>query len=166
MKTLTYSELINLFDICPNTGKFFWKNVSKHHKSLNGKEAGCIQKTVSGKKYHVIKINGKKYKRGRLMFFYVFKNFPKPCVDHINGNSLDDRIENLREASILENAWNHKNRKKTSKLPMGIRLTKNNKYQARISFMGKLLHLGIFENVEDAHNCYQLKRKELYGKFA
>lgn len=162
---ITKNDLINLFDVYPNEGKFFWKNVSKYHNQINGMEAGCAS-PANGKYYWHIKINNKRYKRGRLMFFYVYGKFPNPCVDHINGDSLDDRIENLRQATVIENAWNHKKRKRKINLPMGVRNTKNGKYQARISFKGKQFHLGVFETVEQAQNIYQIKRKELYGEFA
>ena len=100
------------------------------------------------------------------MFLYVYGYFPFPCIDHINGNSLDDRIENLREATIIENAWNHKKRKRKINLPMGVRNMANGKFQARIGYKGKQLHLGVFDTANEAKNIYELKRKELYGKFA
>jgi hypothetical protein len=163
---ITKHDLINLFDVYSDEGKFVWKNASKHHKSLNGKEAGCPSKNQSGKIYWNIKINNKRYKRGRLMFLYVYGEFPNPCVDHINGNSLDDRIENLREATVIENAWNHKKRKRIIDLPMGVRNMANGKFQARISYKGKQLHLGVFDTPNEAKAVYEKKRKELYGKFA
>lgn len=162
---ITKNDLINLFDVFPDEGKFVWKNVSKHHKRLNGQEAGCPS-MANCKEYWHIKINGKRYKRGRLMFLYVYGNFPNPCVDHINGNSLDDKIQNLREASVLENAWNHKKRTRRIDLPMGVRNMANGKFQARISYKGKQLHLGVFDTPDEAKAIYETKRKELYGKFA
>ena len=163
---ITKHDLINLFNVYPDEGKFVWKNVSKHHKSLNGQEAGCPVVNQNGKTYWNIKINNKRYKRGRLMFLYVYGGFPNPCVDHINGNSLDDRIENLREATVIENAWNHKKRKRRIDLPMGVRNMANGKFQARISYKGKQLHLGVFDTPDEAKAIYETKRKKLYGKFA
>jgi hypothetical protein len=162
---ITKQDLINFFDVYPDSGKFIWKNVSKHHNRLNGQEAGCSA-DANGKPYWNIKINNKRYKRGRLMFLFVYSRFPNPCVDHINGNSLDDSIKNLREATILENAWNRKKIKRTIDLPMGVRNTLNGKFQARISFKGKQLHLGVFKTADEAKAVYEQKRKELYGKFS
>jgi hypothetical protein len=162
---ITKNDLINLFDVFPDEGKFVWKNVSKHHKRLNGQEAGCAS-DANKKPYWNIKINNKRYKRGRLMFLYVYGEFPNPCVDHINGDSLDDRIKNLREATVMENAWNHKKRKRRIDLPMGVRNMANGKFQARISYKGKQLHLGVFDTPNKAKAIYETKRKELYGKFA
>jgi hypothetical protein len=162
---ITKLDLDNLFDVYPNEGKFVWKNASKYHQDMNGKEAGFCQANRK-KQYWVIKINNIPYKRGRLMYFYVNGKFPSPCVDHINGNSLDDRIENLRQATVIENAWNHKKRKRSVNLPMGIRSMANGKFQARIGYKSKQIHLGVFETVDEAKKVYELKRKELYGEFA
>ena len=162
---ITKHDLIKLFDVYPNEGKFIWKNVSKYHPDLFGKEAGCPS-PANKKIYWHIKINNKRYKRGRLMFLYVYGRFPNPCIDHINGNSLDDKIKNLREATVIENAWNHKKRKRQIDLPMGVRNMANGKFQARIGYRGKQLHLGVFKTPIEAKKIYEAKRKELYGKFA
>lgn len=162
---ITKNQIDYFFNVDLINGKFYWKNVSKHHLEKNGKEAGHEQKNKSGKSYWVIKVNKITYKRGRLLFFYINGYFPTPCVDHINGNSLDDRPENLRQASILENSWNHKGRKKKSKLPMGVRLC-NKKYMARISYKKETIYIGVFESPELAYQAYKLKRMELYGKFS
>ena len=163
---ITKLELDTLFDVYPNEGKFVWKNAPKNHKDMNGKEAGFNQLTHNKKQYRVIKINKTIYKRGRLMFFYIHGKFPTPCVDHINGDSLDDRIANLREATIIENAWNHKKRKRKSNLPMGVRLMANGKFQARIGYKSKQIHLGVYSTADEAKKIYEIKRKELYGEFA
>ena len=163
---ITKLDLDNLFDVYPNEGKFVWKNASKYHKDMNGKEAGSGRANQNKKMYWVIKINKTTYKRGRLMFFYIHGKFPTPCLDHINGDSLDDRIVNLREATVIENAWNHKKRKRTVNLPMGIRSMANGKFQARIGYKSKQIHLGVFDTVDEAKKVYEIKRKELYGEFA
>jgi hypothetical protein len=105
------------------TGQFYWINPPKRHPDLLNKEAGCSQKSRGNKNYWVIKLNGKKYKRGHLVYFLIHGEWPKPCLDHINGNSLDDRPENLRKATITENNWNQKTRKRTINLPIGVRVT-------------------------------------------
>lgn len=159
-------EILELLSFNKVTGEFFWVKPSKHHNDLIGKLAGNPQPTKRNKSYWVIQINGKKYKRGHLVYFLTHGEWPKPCLDHINGNSLDDRPENLRKATIMENAWNHKFRKRRIELPMGVRSNCSGSFSARISYKGKQIHLGAFDNPEDASNIYQQKRKELYGQFA
>lgn len=73
-------------------------------------------------------------------------------VDHINNNTLDNTNSNLR---IVSNAENHQNRKgANANNKCGIRgvywRKDQNKWHARIGINGKQLHLGFFENLEDA----------------
>ena len=148
------------------TGEFFWIKPSKHHPDLLGKIAGGARANKSNKKYWVIKLNGKAYKRGRLVYLVIHGKWPEPCVDHINGDSTDDRPSNLREATIMENAWNHKKRARRIQLPIGVRNIASGKFQARIGYCGKQIHLGAFQSPNEASAAYQSKRKELYGQFA
>jgi hypothetical protein len=158
-------EILEMLSFNKITGEFFWIKPNKHHRDLTNTLAGCPA-AKNNKYYWVIQINGKKYKRGHLVYFLTHGEWPKPCLDHINGNSLDDRPENLRKATITENAWNHKNRKRRIDLPMGVRVNCSGRFSARIAYKGKQIHLGAFDTPQDASNIYQLKRKELYGQFA
>jgi hypothetical protein len=148
------------------TGKLFWINPPKHHSDLLNKEAGNLQKNLSGKNYWVVQVDGKKYRRSQIVFYLANGYWAKPCIDHINGNSTDDRPINLRQATITQNAWNHKKRARRIQLPIGVRKLASGKFQARIGYFGKQLHLGSFQSPDEASTIYQLKRKELYGKFA
>ena len=148
------------------TGEFFWIKPSKYHLDLLGKIAGGARNSRRNKKYWVIKLNGKTYKRGRLVYLVTHGKWPEPCVDHINGNSLDDRPENLRQATIMENSWNHKCRKRKLSLPMGVRTNPTGTYSARIAVNKKQIHLGYFKTIEEAQSVYQAARKEMYGQFA
>jgi hypothetical protein len=158
---ITKQLLEELFVWDRENGKFYWKTAPRTHPRLKGLEAGHEQNG-----YWVIKINGKNYRRGRLCFLMEHDRFPNEMVDHKNGIGTDDRICNIREATYTQNAWNHATRKKTTNLPMGIRLTKNGKYLARITANDKKYSLGAYKTIEEAVNVYQQKRRELYGEFA
>jgi hypothetical protein len=159
-------QLRELFRTDLEAGKLYWRRPPKHHPRLVGKEAGGARPSHNGKRYWVIKIGRKAVKRGRLVFALAHGRFPAPCVDHINGDSLDDRIANLREATITENAWNHKRRAKRSDLPMGVRTDARGRFVARIRANGTPFHLGTFDTVAEARAAYAAKRKELFGEFA
>lgn len=159
--------LSDLFTWDLEAGKLFWRTPPKRHPRLLNQEAGGSRVNHGGKFYWVIKIEGKAHKRGRLIFFIANGRWPHPCVDHINGDSLDDRIKNLREATITQNAWNHSKRAKQSDLPMGVRLIKaSGKYQARIAVNKRMIHLGVFSCPSSASATYQAARKEHYGEYA
>lgn len=165
---MTREYLLSLLRFDFEAGRVYWLNPPKNHPRLRGAEAGTPQAQTSRKKtYWVIRIDGKPYRRSRLMFLAAHGRFPTPCVDHANGNSLDDRLINLREASVVENARNHKTRARRIDLPMGVRLIPGSgRYQARIGFCGKQLHLGSYETPELARAAYQNKRRELFHEFA
>ncbi len=147
-------------------GKLFWIIPPRTHPRLRGCEAGYAHtQRHSGKRYWYVRFMGRKLKRSHIIFFLSRGWWPRPCVDHINGDSLDDRPDNLREATILQNAWNHKCRAKKSGLPMGVRKS-GDRYQARIGFCGKQIHLGSYSTEKAARAAYSAKREELFGEFA
>lgn len=150
----------------PKRGVFHWVSPPKEHSQLLGEEAGCVAGSGNGKFYHVIKIDGTKFKRSRLAFLFMTGEFPEDLVDHINGDSLDDRWVNLRPASVLQNAWNHKARRKKSNTSMGVRLLPSGKYCARIGCNGVQHSLGSFETEVDAVAAYQAARRRFFGEFA
>lgn len=86
-------------------------------------------------------------------------------VDHINGDSLDNRKANLRACSHGENQMNRINRKPTKS---GIKGVKKHygKWQARIRIDGQLKHLGTFDSKEGARNAYAEASKKEFGRFA
>lgn len=161
---LTLDQVNELFYVDDINGTCRWRNPPKHHPRLYGKDAGGARKTHS-KKYWVIKVGGVAYKRSQIILLVATGVWPGDCVDHINGDSLDDRAENLRHATAIENAWNHKKRAKVSDLPMGVRTTPRGGFQARIGYFKKQISLGVFATPEAASIVYQQKRKELFRDF-
>lgn len=88
-------------------------------------------------------------------------------VDHINGNGLDNRRENLRLATPRQNAANkRKTHKDTTSKYKGVSWHKaNNKWRATIRIDSKCKHLGLFENEIDAANAYNDAAKRVFGSF-
>ena len=116
----------------------------------------------SGYKYYRIKINKKSYRLSRIVYKAHNKDWDitdisiNNFIDHINTNSLDNRIENLRVVTQQQNQWN-RNAK-------GYSWDKNaKKWHAKININGKDKYLGLFDNEEDAHISY-LNAKEIHHK--
>jgi hypothetical protein len=87
-------------------------------------------------------------------------------IDHINGNRLDNRIENLRAATLNLQALNNKGMgpRKKSGLPVGVYYEPNNKtnpYSSATSYKGKTYHLGCFPNPDKASAAYHKNRDAL-----
>jgi len=87
-----------------------------------------------------------------------------PYVDHINGNTKDNRIENLRWINASGNSRNSVRQKKTN-YPRGVFWCSKNTYYSRITCDGKYIHLGSFKTIEEASEAYEAKYKELMSVF-
>lgn len=162
---VSYSELIKALTYDPQSGIFTWVHPSKYHPNLVGAKAGHPYICGGDKQYSSIQINGKKYKTSRLAYLYMTGKHPKYQIDHINGDSLDDRWVNLREVTHTQNMWNLSLRDTPSGLPMGVRKTRSGKYEARIRKNGVLETIGFYDSQDEAHNDYITKRREYFGQF-
>ena len=78
----------------------------------------------------------------------------KTVVDHKNENPLDNRLSNLQLLTYRENTVKSINKDKSSKYT-GVKKRENGKFKAYISREGKIIHLGTFEEEEDAYKSYE-----------
>ena len=76
-------------------------------------------------------------------------------VDHINRNSLDNRIVNLRIVTNQQNQFNRKNTRGTT-------FHKNNKWRAQIKINGKMIFKDGFETEEEAHQHYLILKQKYH----
>ena len=87
-------------------------------------------------------------------------------IDHIDGNGLNNRRENLR---IVTKAQNQHNRKKSANNTSGFKGVfwhrAAGKWAAAIRLNGKRSHLGLYVRPEDAHAAYQSASERLHGEF-
>lgn len=89
----------------------------------------------------------------QFIFFCKYGYLPK-CIDHINNDKSDNRINNLRDISLSENQWNRKGKgyywnKKT------------NKFHSNIKIDNKIKYIGYFNTEEEAKKAY-LNAKKTY----
>ena len=107
--------------------------------------------------------NGKKQFLHRFILGINKKYVIDETVDHINGNSLDNRLCNLRICSQAENAKNNRGNRNTI---VGVSWLKyNKKWTARIMSNYRHYHLGNFDTYEEAVLARLIKEKELCGDF-
>jgi hypothetical protein len=85
-------------------------------------------------------------------------------ADHINGDTLDNRRKNLRPATRLQSAKNHRIQKNNTSGCKGVN-KHGNRWRARIGFNGKKLHIGVFDTKAAAEAAYEAKAVELFGEF-
>jgi hypothetical protein len=111
--------------------------------------------------------NGKRLPKVRMHVFIFGEN-----SDHVNGNGLDNRKNNLRKADQFQQAWNKGvNKSKKSFGCKGVSIVKDRNgvpayWIARITIRKNRIYLGTFKNQVAATRAYIKKAKELHGEFA
>lgn len=97
-------------------------------------------------------------------------NAPKGMdVDHINGNTRDNRRENLRVCTHAQNlaAGRPAKRANSKSKYNGVGWNKSaNQWMARIRINGKLTYLGCFKDETAAARAYDKAAREHFGEFA
>lgn len=142
--------LKSILEYNPLTGVFLWINSS--NKKVIGNTAGSIKKDRCGISYLRIQINNRRYSCHRLAWIYTYGSIPdKMEIDHIDGNGLNNSINNLRLVDRVNNQRNKrmKNNNKSGKMGVCFCNTKK-KWLAQIGLNGSKKHVGYFDNIDDA----------------
>jgi len=156
---LTQQQLKNLFEY--QDGNLIWK-ISKGKRGKIGSIAG----TITSNGYLSIRVDKKNYKAHRLVYLYHHGYLPN-IIDHIDRDKLNNKIENLREATISQNNVNTKIRKDNASGLKGVTWHKaSNKWCAQIMVNCKQNHIGLFLDIEDARAAYLQARRKYFGEFA
>jgi hypothetical protein len=118
------------------------------------------------KKYLITKISGKHYCAHKLVYLWHYGQWPEQ-LDHINRDSLDNRVENLRPANACTNMQNRKVFKSNTSGAKGVAWNKRaNKWQVYVGVERKIKHIGYFDNFELAELVAHEARQKFHGVFA
>jgi hypothetical protein len=150
----------NLFDYVD--GKLFWK-VSPAHNVKIGDAAGSLR--FNG--YWHTQINGKRYFNHRIIFLWHHGYLPTTDIDHIDGNRVNNKVENLRPATGFENARNAKVRADNTSGAKGVSWVKHiRKWVVQLRVDKKIKRIGYFDDLELADLVAIMARDKYYGEFA
>ena len=127
---LTLERLRELFSYDPETG-VFTRLITTSRKSLAGDETRGTYMASSRRRS--IYIDGRNYYSYRLAWVHFYGVWPKNLIDHINGNSDDNRIINLRDVDSSINLQNRNQKSGNQSGFLGVHYDKERKtYCAQI----------------------------------
>ena len=159
---LTQERLRSLLYYDPNTG-WFTNRVTR---------ANTVVGEIAGYKHYAsnhwyIMVDYKKYKAHRLVWLYYYGTWPNGEIDHINGDGIDNRLDNLRECTHQENGRNTKRRIDNTSGKRGVYFDKKNrKWRAYIGIDGRNRFIGSrYDTIEEAIAARKLAETEFFGEF-
>lgn len=139
------SELNKLFKYNPETGNLYRK-ISVSYNTRIGDKVGC----PNNKGYSLVRIYGALYKVHRIIWKMCHGVDPEQ-IDHIDGNTSNNRIKNLRSVTQKKNNKNKKRCKDNASGHIGVSwYDQTNKWCAQIGVDKKRIHLGYFSNKDEA----------------
>jgi len=117
-----------------------------------------VENTDNHDGYNRFRCNNKRYLRHRIIAFaFLGLDIDNLLlqIDHRNGDKLNNNVSNLRIVNNQGNQWNNTKAK-------GYCWHKQyKKYHAKIKVNGKHIHLGLYDNEDDARNAY-LEGKKIH----
>ena len=115
--------------------------------------------------YVRVRKDGKEYRAHRLIWEMYNGSIPEGVlIDHIDGDSLNNRLENLRLATRQQNNSNSKGKSKVG-LPKGLTQV-GERFRAKIYHKGTTYSIGTYSTIEEAKLAYDTKNIALNGEFA
>jgi hypothetical protein len=156
---ITKEYLHSLFNY--DEGKLLWK-VARSNFIQIGDEAG----TKHPQGYRQIHIDGKRYLRHRLVYMMFNGSIPEQ-IDHIDGNKINDCIENLRPTDSQTNAFNSKIQKNNKSGVKNVDWHKEmKKWRVKLSVNGRSKTVGFYADIELAELVACMAREKYHGVFA
>lgn len=147
----------------PTTG-VFTRIVKTSNRIQVGDVAGL---NIESTGYRKFTFRGRQHQAHRLAWLYVHGEWPTLHLDHINGDKADNRIANLREATMSQNLANTRLRSDNQSGRKGVFFHKRDKkWIARICVRGRKRVLGYFDDPDMAHDAYVNAAKTFFGEFA
>lgn len=153
LERFTPADLAQIFRYDPETG------VVRRHLARGGQPCGVAVGRKGSDGYLRVGVNKRSTLVHRIAWCLHYGRWPAGVLDHINGNTGDNRITNLRDVSQQTNLLNQHVRRPSAVGVPGVSVLPSGRYRARLNLTlsgkRKLIHLGVFETAEDAGRAYE-----------
>jgi hypothetical protein len=140
-------------------GELYWK--IQHTKRVKPDQ---LAGTVSGNNHRIVTVNRKIYQASHVIWYLFNKTLPS-MIDHIDNNSLNNSIENLRLCDKSTNGFNAKLSKRNTSGTKGVYFDNTaNKWFAELK-VNRKRHRKSFIDKDLAINYIKNLRLKLHGDF-
>lgn len=147
----------------PATGVFTRKiRLAQRHKV--GDRADFLITGGNNEGYCRVSFDSKRYLAHRVAWLYVYGKWPELDIDHINGDKVDNRLENLRDVDRSTNLQNQRRARKDNKSGLlGVTtFIPSKKWRASVHMNGKRIHVGLYDSPEEAHQAYLVAKRQMH----
>ena len=145
----TLETLREFFILDAETGTLVWRK--SRGTAAAGSRAGCV---CVKERRAAVRFNNYLWPVARIIWCMHTGAWPVGEVDHINGDSLDNRPSNLRDVPPFVNKQNHHVAYANSRVGlMGVH-ERNGRFIGKITRHGKTTYVGTFDTPEEAHAAY------------
>jgi hypothetical protein len=158
--TTSRAEIAAVLSYNAETGVFTW--VANRG---GGARTGDVAGTVKRGGYVQINVLARLCYAHRLAWLFATGSWPSGCIDHIDGNPSNNRIDNLRDVSAKENQQNQRRAHASNKSSgmLGVSMCKQTgRWSAKISVANKTKNLGRFDTADAAHQAYISAKRALH----
>jgi hypothetical protein len=111
--------------------------------------------------YRVCRVRGIDYYVHRIVWLLCHGVWPRYKIDHGDHDGLNNRISNLTDVTNQVNSMNRALQSNNSSGYHGVRLTRTNRWLARVNIDGEGIHLGTFVEKLTAVRTAKAARKKL-----
>lgn len=155
------SELDKVLRYDAETGIFYWI------ESRGRAKAGTAAGSLTDRQYIAIGLNGRYYLAHVLAWLTTTGEMPGSQLDHKDTNRSNNRFDNLRLSTQLENTYNRSMMSNNKSGVKGVHWHNfSQRWRAVIGVNGKKIQVGTFESIDLAKKAIDKAREEHHKEFA
>lgn len=157
---ISYERLRELVNYDPGTGI-----MTRKIRTSNRVHIGDVVGTIIGNGYWLARVDKHLAYNHQFAWLYAYGEWPESHIDHVNGDITDNRLVNLRLATVSQNQANKKRPSHNTSGYKGV-WKKRQRWCAEIKKDGVKMYLGTFDDPLTAHAAYVQAAQKLFGEFA
>lgn len=142
---LTAERLREVLHYDPETG-IFTRKIRLAQRHQVGDRADFVVRGGGLKGYYRVSLFSERYLAHRLAWLYVYGEWPKFEIDHLDGDRANNRIVNLRDVPTSINSQNkHKARVDNRSGLLGVTTFGDGRFRASLYLKGKRINIGMYQ---------------------